>query len=123
MITLGKLKPRAKFWIKRLGLEHWDIDFYVVDEIEDNPDAAAQCSPEDSYDKATILIKRDADEELDYLLVHELLHIHFRDLDQTAQGMMGVLGFLLAEGYRKRWTHEEEGLIHRLTLLLMHLNE
>lgn len=122
MITLGTLKSRAKFWIKRLGLEHWDIEFYLVDEIEDMPDARASCQPDDSYDHAEIKIVRTAD-NLDYLLVHELLHVHFRDLDQVAQGLMGLLGWVLADGHRKRWTHEEEGLIHRLTLLLLHLNE
>ncbi len=133
MTTAAKRKlahavaDRGAYWTGVLNLDHWRIDVEVVDEL-DNPDALASCAPDDSYDSAKIRVRADLDDHrgddqtLDYIIVHELLHVYLRNLDETFQAAVGSLG-MMGDGHRSRWRHEEENMIDRLAHCIVNLNQ
>ena len=103
-------------WKKNLRLDHWLIE--VVDEEPDNPDALASVMPAESYDRATL---RFASSWPDWppsfaerVVVHDLLHIVFRDLVEAEQTIYDALSHDARVLYSRRLDHELEGVIDRL---------
>lgn len=129
MLTPGPLKRRVKYWQRRLNLLHWELDILIVDEFEHIAGALASCGAADDYDRATLKFRRDIHEQddrenvLDYAIIHELLHLHARDISETIEAILGSLGDEAGTAYRKRWDHEEEGLVDRLTRIVLDLHK
>jgi hypothetical protein len=97
-------------WRNRLALDH------VVLEIEwgvdpDEPDALASVLPSDLYDHAILRFRDDWHEHelemLNRIVVHELLHIMFRDFGNAIRSI-NVTGALS--------TDLEEGLVDALAM-------
>jgi hypothetical protein len=60
---------------------------------------------------------------MDYILVHELLHVVTRNADGAIRGLLCTLGYANSEGHRSRWDFEEENLIDRLTHIVLDLEK
>ena len=103
-------------WKKHLRLDHWLIE--IVDEEPDNPDALASVMPAESYDRATIRFAASWTEWppsfAERVVVHELLHIVFRDLVEAEQSIYDALSHDARVLYSRRLDHELEGVIDRL---------
>lgn len=103
-------------WKKRLGLDHWLIE--ISEETPENPDALASVSPAESYDRATIRFAPEWPEWpqqfAERVIVHELLHIVFRDLVEAEQSIYDALSHDARVLYSRRLEHELEGVIDRL---------
>lgn len=121
---LAAVQASSHYWIQALNLTHWRIDIAIVDGFDDDRGVAA-CEPDDDFNAATIKIHENVemllepDQTLDYIVVHELLHCHLRDLDEVFTSAVGPLGYLASQGYRERWRHEEEQLIDMLAHVLV----
>lgn len=103
-------------WKKNLRLDHWLIE--IVDEEPDNPDALASVMPAESYDRATIRFSSSwaswPTAFAERVVVHELLHIVFRDLVEAEQSIYDALSHDARVLYSRRLDHELEGVIDRL---------
>lgn len=103
-------------WKKNLRLDHWLIE--IVDEEPDNQDALASVMPAESYDRATIRFASSWPEWppafAERVVVHELLHIVFRDLVEAEQSIYDALSHDARVLYSRRLDHELEGVIDRL---------
>lgn len=103
-------------WKKNLQLDHWLIE--IVDEEPDNPDALASVMPAESYDRASLRFSSTWVDWpapfLERVVVHELLHIVFRDLVEAEQSIYDALSHDARVLYSRRLDHELEGVIDRL---------
>lgn len=106
-------------WRGRLALDHFVIDVIWSEEPE-NPDALASVEVSDLYDHAEMRFRGDfVDHDLEMLnriVVHELLHILFRDMGQAVRsvGIVGALSSDVRILWHDRCHDAEEGLIDRL---------
>jgi hypothetical protein len=113
-------------WRARLKIEHIDIDL-TLGEDPDNPDALASVEPSDLYDYAQIRFRSDWQnhdlDELNRIVVHELLHIMFRDLGVAIRsiGITGALSMDVRAIWYDRCHDAEEGVIDRLANRLVEL--
>ncbi len=130
MVTERELRRRTRYWQGVLGLTHWRIDVDLVDTFTSSTapgNALANCSPMDSYRSANIEFKRDTLEDeidtfgeliLDEKIVHELLHVMFRDYDQAARAVGPLMG-VAWDGFSRRLLHEEEKLVEELARIIV----
>lgn len=106
-------------WRERLQMEH------VVMEIEwgvepEDPDALASVLPSDLYDHAILRFRSDWREHdlemLNRIIVHELLHILFRDYGNAVRSIAvtGAISTDLKLFWHDRCMDAEEGLVDRL---------
>lgn len=104
-------------WLKILRLTHWEIYFQWDDDPE-NDLALASVQVESDYDIAHVRLAdgwRDWDTHtLNRVIVHELLHLHFRDYDDVLDTAIAPSAYDSRELLRKMAHHELEGLIDRL---------
>lgn len=128
-LTLGPLTKRVTYWQKIMNLGHWDIEVKLIDRFEHNAACLASCWADANYDRATLTFIKTLVEEsetpdpLDLTIVHELLHIHGRDLEEVLQGALGSLGEPERDAIRGRWTHEDEGFVYRVSNIIVNLNK
>jgi hypothetical protein len=132
-LSVPQLKKRVRYWQQRLeplGLRHWDVIVEVVedDELEHGDSSEAEVTPSLLYDTARIQFRRghqegvDGTRDIDSLIVHELLHLIFRDYESVIDMVIQELGVTAKELTEKRLDHEIEGIIERLarTILALH---
>lgn len=107
-------------WTTRLGLTHWVIK--VTTEPPDKPWRNAQIDVSRCYDTATIKLQTGYEkwsrEEATQTMIHELLHLHFRDLDESVE-LNEHLHNDAYDIFKSRYTHETEGIIDRLARVLV----
>jgi hypothetical protein len=123
-LTLAK---RVKFWAKRLeplGLRHWQIEVECLPEVDEETNKGAEVRVSRHYDSATIIFagnKLDAmtDHEVDEVIVHELLHIVFRDLEEAHDSVKGELHPWIRDSWSERIEHETEGIVEKLARALV----
>lgn len=106
-----------------LGVAHFRIgEVAIVDECSD-PQAAAGVTISDFYDTVKFEFERDEldsadDQTLDERIIHEWLHVAWRDYDRA----ISALGRWLPEAGRLDYddaiNHEYEGMIERLARTL-----
>lgn len=107
-----------KTWQDRLALNHITLEIELGEGPEDE-DALASVTPSDLYDYAKMRFRADWPEhgpfELNRIVVHELLHVMFRDYSAAARsiGIVGLSGDARAIWY-DRCHDAEEGLVDRL---------
>lgn len=132
-MTEQQLADRILYWqviLTRLGIGHWELKLSVVDSFDevddqDDTDTAARCIVADHRDSATFEFLREAlsDDDLDVTIVHELLHVVWRDHDEA---MRMVEGYMPAQtalvDFKDRMEHENEKLIERLARLIVTLH-
>lgn len=113
----------VRVWQGRLGLSAWDVR---VDWDEPaGPDANAETRYLNDYDRATVRFAPDVSgwspEFLNRIVVHELLHLHLRDVDRVVADVDGFLHRDVFSQVEKRYEHESEGLVDRLAYRLVEI--
>ena len=114
------LRRIIKEWRKRLMLEHVVIEIEWSEEPEDE-DALASVSCSETYDHALLRFRHDLKDdydadELNRIVVHELLHVMFRDYAQAVRSVSvtGALSTDVRMLWYDRCRDAEEGVIDRL---------
>lgn len=124
--TPARLGRIISTWQNRLKLNHIKIDVDLAVQ-PDNPDALAAVSPSDFYDQAYMAFRGDWAQHdlftLNRIVVHELLHIMFRDYGNAVRsiGQGGILSHQVQVLWHDRCNDAEEGLIDRLAHRLVEL--
>jgi Zn-dependent peptidase ImmA (M78 family) len=74
-----------QYWVKILRLGHWDIDIVVLDEAEyvlqEGNESNAKVKICSTKLSAHIFINDASEDEINYLIVHELVHIMMDPLE------------------------------------------
>lgn len=118
-MTQAALHRIIKTWQKRLKIEHIELDI-DLDEEPDSEEALASVAPHELYDRAILRFAGSWVDhtpfELNRIVVHELLHIIFRDYSNavTSIGQAGVLSFQVQALWNEQCKVTEEALIDRL---------
>lgn len=126
MTSEAKMLRTIRTWQKRLKLEHIKLDI-KLDEEPEHPEALASVYPDALYDCATMLFRADWPThepfELNRIVVHELLHIMFRDFGRAVRsvGHAGILSHQVQVLWHEQCEDAEEGLIDRLAHRLVEL--
>lgn len=119
-MTEDALRSRVMKWqhrLKYMGVGHFEIDVKIVDKIESEKEGVrAQVSVSPYYDAAEIEFTPQSVEapDIDYVIVHELLHVAFRDHDDAVASAVSFHGREAREAHQDRIDHEVEGLVDRL---------
>jgi hypothetical protein len=114
-----------RLWQKRLGLETWHLE--VDWEKPASEDADASTWRSNNYDRAILYLdpawvswERDRGIEFVHrIVVHELLHLVFRDVDELVDSLDGQMHRDVCAMVDKRYHHEIEGLCDRLAYRLV----
>lgn len=130
-ITPIQLAKRVEAWGKRLaplGVAHFDILRVTIGDESpsghQNSKAAVQVH--DLYDNCAFFF--DSDEldrmeadELDMTIIHEWLHVAFRDLEAAINSYEDWVPVKFQDDFEDRLNHEREGLVDRLARALFQL--
>ena len=115
-MTEKQRNDMVRKWKRNLQLDHWLIE--IDPDPPENPDALASVRPAESYDRATLRFAPEWPEWppafAERVIVHELLHIVFRDLVEAEQSIYDSLSHDARVLYSRRLDHEVEGVIDRL---------
>lgn len=122
-MTRRRLETIAKVWQRRLKLEHWEL---VVDWSEPCEDGyLAVASRSDMYDTALIRVRDDfakwSERKANEIVVHELLHLHERDLCEAISDATSTLNKQAGRIVRAVMQREREGLVDRLSMILVEI--
>lgn len=108
-------------WQLRLGLQNWDLR--VEWDKPAGDEANASTWRMDKYDRATMHFAPECDEWdeffLNWIVVHELLHLCTREIDETHKAIEEHLHRAVWDVHDKRYDHEIEGFIDRLARRLV----
>jgi hypothetical protein len=133
LVTERQLRRRIEGWQKALwplGLGHWQLDSLKIVEQADpgksEREAAASVGRAWHYDTFDLEFTRSALEEatpedLDQTIIHELLHLVFRDHDRVfeqAESWVPPAGW---ESLTEMMEHEVEGIIDRMARTIYHV--
>lgn len=126
-----KLAQRVEAWQKRLaplGIGHFRIlAVHVVDQTPGGARANASVFTPSDYDSAEFWFKYDYveecnEQELDETIIHEWLHVAFRDLDDALEVVESWMPEATHNDFENRIDHEREGVIDRLARLIYALH-
>lgn len=133
MITEQQIHERVVYWqgvLAALGISHWNLEYVkIVQYPGGSPSSEAGVWKSDDYDTCRMEFKRSAVEEaneieeLDETIVHEWLHVAFRDYDEAIQSISSTLAPTISDLWDNRLEHEVEGLIERLATLIVELHD
>ncbi len=123
-MTPAQLKKRVAVWQQRMNLQHWRLTVDITDEPRGKPSAAAGVTYSAFYDKAdlefqTELIAHESVHEIDCTIVHELVHIQLRDLDQTLWSITAHLAAPAEDVYEKAIERATEGFVDRIARVIV----
>jgi len=114
-MTVEALIERVEYWQGILGLTHWTIKVELVEECDAGPHNSAAVRPSVYYTTADLQVTESAMEkdeyERDAIIVHELIHILFRDLTEASHVPLKFLNRDVAELYSDRLDFETEGVV------------
>lgn len=125
-LTEQQLWARVVKWQQRLlplGVAHFRIDSVdLVDECTD-PDAAAGVTISDLYDSVKFEFDKQelaasTEQKLDERIIHEWLHVAWRDYDHAIAAQWRWLPEVSRADYEEAINHEYEGLIDRLARVI-----
>lgn len=125
-MTEEQVRDRVLMWQGRLshtGVGHFEVGVQLTPTLPSDKDSARACvdiSP--YYDWVEFYITPSTTEapDLDYVIVHEWLHVAARDLDDATHGVAETLGTEARRLYLDRLDHESEGFIDRLARAIVH---
>lgn len=133
-MTGRQVAARVDFWRKKLeplGLMHWKMSLDIVPDLTTGSGDGANAAvyTEDFYDTAYIKIDADAipdgresTQTFDQYIVHELLHVVFRDFSKAIDSIKDHLAPPAASQWEDRVEHEEEGVVDRLSRAIVALH-
>lgn len=113
-------------WVRQLYMDHIVIDVEWGENPED-PDALASIYPHELYDHAIMRFREDWTEHdldtLNRIVVHELLHVMFRDYGRAARSIAvtGAISTDVRILWHDRCNDAEEALVDRLANRLVDL--
>jgi hypothetical protein len=120
-VTKAQLERTVRVWQRRLGLDAWKIDVDFSDPASEG--CVASTLRSNDYDTATITWDAGwASWEPLYAnqtVVHELLHLLTRDVDLVVDDARDQLHPDASALVEKRYRHETEGLVDRLSVRLV----
>lgn len=137
-MTLKQLVQRIDYWqhhpsLSHLGLAHWRFTVKWHDECEIKgklvKEAVASADPSLFYSDAVLTFSEDAVNNPDYegdedrYIVHELLHVAGRDLDEAIEAdLQDFLPPPLLDAHEARVRHAKEGFIDALARAIVSLD-
>lgn len=131
-MTEAQLRSLFERWVPRLGLERWDLELRVEDCESDV--AYMEVERSFTYERAVIrcqpwvltgqvpdelMTLRLTPRRIESSLVHELLHLHTRDLVKVANTVDGQLHRDAFRIYDDAVDRAEEQLVDRLAVALV----
>ena len=121
-MTKQKIEATVREWQTRLGLDGWKI---TVEYADTPDDSYSQIAPEDDYDRAALTISPSylnwTPARANQTIVHELLHLHARDIDAVVEDARSQLHPQASAQIEKRYDHEIEGFVDRLAARIVEL--
>lgn len=115
-MTAKRLEHIVRVWQRRLGLESWDVKVNLHEPCHEDADATTWRS--NQYERAEIRFDRDWGKwDLAFanrIVVHELVHLLARDVDEVMKPPLEHLDSRLAKTLEKIQDREMEGLVDRL---------
>lgn len=126
------LAERVELWQERmaaLGLGHWRIlRVSVVDETPGGPHSNATVQPSFRYNTCKFWFKHEFIDnanpaEVDETIIHEWLHVLWRDFDQAVESIETQLAPAVSSVWEDRVEHEREGLIDICAQYIYSLHE
>lgn len=107
-----------RVWSKRLKIQHVKV-VLNFDEAPEDEDAIASVNPSSMYDYAMIRLSEDFWEEeelfeVNRVLVHELMHVMFRDTDTIFELALRQQSYDARGILQNQWTHATEAIVDRL---------
>lgn len=137
LVTSISIEKWAETWIKRLGLETWDIrlmwpedadykSWLEVDDISFSEDQHAAVHRSRDYDSARMYFNPDyfhrwSPKQAEVAVVHELLHLVTRDIEHVLDMVDGMLLRDVEELVSRAHVHAVEGAVDRLAYRLVEL--
>lgn len=115
-ISSKEAEKLLQYWVNILRLEYWDIDIEVLDDanytlkLGSGSNAMVRtCSPKLS---AHIFINDSSEDEINYLIVHELVHVMMDELECSVYSHIdkGRVG----DEYKEVFDQQLELITHRL---------
>lgn len=131
-MTLSALTKRVKFWQQKLaplGVGHWRVDVKIVEEPQGKPNSKAAVRSSAQYDTcwmefAIADLAVATPDDLDETIIHEWLHVAFRDFDHAVrEGIYDNFPRIAEDLWEARVDHEREGIIDRLARTILELNK
>lgn len=122
-VTEKQITKRVESWMKyllRLGVSHWTVECVIVDAPDGNDGSAACVHSMNDYDHALLEFKRSwlAEQEdwdtIDKVIIHEILHMVFRDYDEQIHSVSSHLNTPVKVLWSQGINHELEGVIERV---------
>lgn len=130
-MTDREVFARVRYWLKHpllieLGISHWRIDVETAEEPSGRQNAKAAITTSGYYDTATIQFAADYVDEaseidLDRTIMHELIHIVWRDLGDASRSLGMHVSNDRADAYEDRLDHETEGVVDRIARTIVTL--
>jgi hypothetical protein len=122
-VTKRQVEQLVTDWQQRLGLDRWKITHLW--DVPAPKVTNAIINRSHQYDTASLRLARGWETwpefKLETTIVHELLHLHFRDIDQSIEAVKGTLHPDAWTMVNARYEHEVEGLIDRLAHRLVEI--
>lgn len=123
-MTKAQMERIVQGWLPRLGLDRWKVEFKWAEPCD--AENYAEVEKSSFYDSAKIRLEPDwakwSPEFAEVTLVHELVHLLHRDVDQAFNDIDGQLqrdAWIMAE---RRYRHAMEGFVDRLATRLVELS-
>ncbi len=119
-----KVAKLVEAWQERLaalGISHFIITaVHLVDETPGECGAEASVGTPDHYDTAEFwftwgFLEEASPYDLDRTIIHEWLHLSFRDLDFVLEGVQEWVTYPTYRAFDRQVDHEREGLIDRFS--------
>lgn len=128
-MTIHQLRRRIQFWqkqLRELGVGHWHIDrITLTDAPFGREGAKAAVWFSDDYDRCTFefahSLIEEGEWEVDRTIIHEWLHVAFRDYDKAYESLEGLVAPPVWDAAEDRIDHEKEGVIDRLAFLIQRM--
>lgn len=137
-MTLTQIVKRVDYWqhhksLRHLGLGHWRFIVKWHDECEVGgkliEEAVASATPSPFYDDAVLTFSEEAfstpdfEDDEDRVIVHELLHIAMRDLDEAMEAdLKEFLPPPVQDSHEERVRHAKEWYIDALSRVIVSMD-
>lgn len=122
-MTRKQIDDTLETWRQRLAPE-WTVTI-DWDKQPESENAHASVYRPDDYHRSHIRVAKDflteSDEVQEQTLIHELLHLAVRDMDQAFRSTEGPLRGETYSVLEAQWEHAEEGFVDRLAWTLQAL--